>query len=63
MYLSLQVVSSSGNDSKTSSHSGSLENNNSSTNNVSVANGDSVSREDSGTGKISLIVLPVRLLN
>jgi len=46
------VVSTSGSDSKTSSHSGSVVgNNNSSTNNVSVAaNGDSISREDSGTG-------------
>jgi len=48
----LQVVSTSGGDNtKASSHNGSV-GNNSSTNSVSVANGDSVNREDSGTGEI-----------
>ena len=48
--MSLQVVSTGGGNTKTSSHNGSVGNNNSSTNSVSVANGDSVNREDGETG-------------
>ncbi|XP_065899624.1 serine/threonine-protein kinase/endoribonuclease IRE1-like [Dysidea avara] len=46
----VQVVSTGGGNTKTSSHNGSVGNNNSSTNSVSVANGDSVNREDGETG-------------